>query len=256
MEYQEFCEKTILWLEKDIREPLKAERICMWDEEERLKEGMEVCQRRELGMLFVHLDLEKMYQCCQEEGWKAFQEKGRKFLQEAGLLAPAKRKAQDYKDLLSGKEKELFERLRSLRARIARENAWPAYVVFSNQALFEMAKARPHSFQELQGLKGAGGKNTFHFGKQFLDEISSYEMEVGGAWESEEEEALGSTAGTGPVADVGSPSGIKGSMNLDTAAEAERLADADRTAGVAAAAEAGYPAGAESLIDREKEDAL
>ena len=63
---------------------------------------------------------------------------------------------------------ELFERLRVERRRIAEEKNVPAYVVFSDATLAEMAARKPTSSGELAQISGVGPTKLARYGDQFL----------------------------------------------------------------------------------------
>ncbi|HET6352584.1 MAG TPA: DNA helicase RecQ [Coriobacteriia bacterium] len=71
-------------------------------------------------------------------------------------------------------DEELFERLRELRRRIAAEEKVPAYVVFGDRTLMEMAAARPASRDELLGVHGVGAAKLERYADVFLAEIAEY----------------------------------------------------------------------------------
>jgi len=68
----------------------------------------------------------------------------------------------------------LFEKLRALRRTLADENNVPAYVVFSDRTLLEMADARPRDEIEMLAVSGVGEHKLKLYGKAFLDEIRLY----------------------------------------------------------------------------------
>jgi ATP-dependent DNA helicase RecQ len=68
----------------------------------------------------------------------------------------------------------LFERLRNLRREIAGKRNVPAYVVFSDGTLREMARLRPGSPHALLGIRGVGEKKFADLGERFLEEIKNY----------------------------------------------------------------------------------
>jgi ATP-dependent DNA helicase RecQ len=74
----------------------------------------------------------------------------------------------DYPDF----DRELFERLRTLRKRIADEHGWPAYVVFPDRVLRGMATVRPANLAQLRRIKGVGPQRAEAYGEQFLQEIA------------------------------------------------------------------------------------
>lgn len=62
----------------------------------------------------------------------------------------------------------LFERLRARRKELADERGVPAYVVFSDATLMEMAAARPSSLGELAQISGVGPAKLSRYGEEFL----------------------------------------------------------------------------------------
>lgn len=74
---------------------------------------------------------------------------------------------------LTEADAELFERLRTLRLRLAQEAAVPPYVIFHDATLAAMAAARPATEEELLALPGVGEKKLATYGKAFLEEIAS-----------------------------------------------------------------------------------
>jgi ATP-dependent DNA helicase RecQ len=65
----------------------------------------------------------------------------------------------------------LFERLRVLRKRLADERGVPAFVVFTDRALQEMAARQPRSRAQLLDVYGVGQKKLEEYGDIFLAEI-------------------------------------------------------------------------------------
>ena len=76
---------------------------------------------------------------------------------------------------LDGPAAELFQRLRALRARIARMQGVPAYVVFTDKTLREMALTRPTNLRAFQAVSGLGASKAERYGRQFLAEIAAFE---------------------------------------------------------------------------------
>jgi ATP-dependent DNA helicase RecQ len=69
---------------------------------------------------------------------------------------------------------ELFDRLREVRLRLARERGVPPYVIFHDTSLRDMAERRPKTFDELRGIYGVGAKKATDFGDAFLDVIRAF----------------------------------------------------------------------------------
>jgi ATP-dependent DNA helicase RecQ len=63
----------------------------------------------------------------------------------------------------------LFERLRALRRQLADKESVPAYIVFSDAVLREMAQRHPRSQAELLAVPGIGPAKLARYGEAFLD---------------------------------------------------------------------------------------
>ncbi|HEV8719337.1 MAG TPA: DNA helicase RecQ [Candidatus Binatia bacterium] len=68
----------------------------------------------------------------------------------------------------------LFETLRNLRREIANQRSVPAYVLFSDATLRDMARLRPSSPSALLGVRGVGERKLADLGERFIDEIKNY----------------------------------------------------------------------------------
>ena len=66
----------------------------------------------------------------------------------------------------------LFERLRELRKKLADERDVPAYIVFSDVALRQMARNYPESESDFARISGVGEKKLSEYGEIFLNEIA------------------------------------------------------------------------------------
>ena len=73
---------------------------------------------------------------------------------------------------LSKSEQGIFERLRSWRMGCAREHGVPAYVVFQDATLREIAKVKPTSLDQLRGVTGVGEKKLVSYGDEIVGIIS------------------------------------------------------------------------------------
>lgn len=69
---------------------------------------------------------------------------------------------------------ELFEVLRNLRAKLAKEAGVPPYVVFSNATLTEMAAQKPRTNTEFRAISGVGELKAGWYAKPFLQTIRKY----------------------------------------------------------------------------------
>jgi ATP-dependent DNA helicase RecQ len=68
---------------------------------------------------------------------------------------------------------ERFAALKAWRAEVAREHNLPAYVVFHDATLAEMARARPATLDELAGISGVGATKLERYGAEILRVLSS-----------------------------------------------------------------------------------
>jgi ATP-dependent DNA helicase RecQ len=68
----------------------------------------------------------------------------------------------------------LFEQLRGLRRRLADERDVPAYVIFSDVTLREMARNYPTTPTEFRRIPGVGEQKLKDFAEPFLSEIRAY----------------------------------------------------------------------------------
>src|SRR5213596_918194 len=68
----------------------------------------------------------------------------------------------------------LFERLRGLRRKVADQRNVPAYVIFSDVSLREMAKNYPTTAIEFRRIPGVGEQKLKDFARPFLSEIKKY----------------------------------------------------------------------------------
>jgi ATP-dependent DNA helicase RecQ len=71
-------------------------------------------------------------------------------------------------------DEELFERLRQLRKRLADERDVPAYIIFSDVSLRQMARHYPSNDDQMARINGVGEKKLEEFGAIFLSEIAAH----------------------------------------------------------------------------------
>lgn len=80
-----------------------------------------------------------------------------------------KRRSSPPADLPAGIPTTLFDRLRAWRFATAKERNVPAYVVFPDATLREIALHRPQSLAELAGISGVGDRKLEHYGAAILE---------------------------------------------------------------------------------------
>ncbi len=69
---------------------------------------------------------------------------------------------------LSSAEQAIFDKLRWWRVETARAHGVPAYVVFQDATLREIAKVKPGSLDELRGVSGVGEKKLASYGDEIV----------------------------------------------------------------------------------------
>lgn len=75
---------------------------------------------------------------------------------------------------LSSRDAELFDVLRELRGVLAKEAGIPAYVVFSNATLADMAKKKPLTMSAFRKVSGVGEIKAAWYGTAFLKQIQKF----------------------------------------------------------------------------------
>ena len=68
----------------------------------------------------------------------------------------------------------LLAALKALRLRLARERQVPAYVIFSDRTLIDMAHLAPRNLSEFAMVNGVGAAKLKDFGAVFVDAITAY----------------------------------------------------------------------------------
>ena len=71
-------------------------------------------------------------------------------------------------------EKELFEILKKLRNRLAHEENVPAYLIFSDSTLLDLATYLPLTTEELASISGFGVFKIERYGRYFLEAVQDY----------------------------------------------------------------------------------
>lgn len=115
-------------------------------------------------------------------------ERGEKFLQRPSPISFAK--DHDYENTESEEEDTesnhqqmraydgvLFDLLKGLRRKVAKQMSLPPYVIFQDPSLEEMATTYPVSMEEVSQINGVGLSKAKKFGKQFIDLIAKYVAE-------------------------------------------------------------------------------
>jgi ATP-dependent DNA helicase RecQ len=86
---------------------------------------------------------------------------------EIGRRQKAKRESE-----WSGVDQELFEALRRKRADLAEKQGVPAYIIFGDRSLKDMAAKRPSTREEFADIFGVGEHKLKLYAKEFLRVIA------------------------------------------------------------------------------------
>lgn len=120
-----------------------------------------------------------------EAGWQVLRGQAQVALRQDALAAAdatggRRRKAPrpELDDLAARADAGLLAALKDLRRRLAKEKGVPAYVVFSDRTLLEMAAAAPHDLEGLGRLHGVGEKKLERYGESFLEVIRRTGMDA------------------------------------------------------------------------------
>lgn len=73
-----------------------------------------------------------------------------------------------------GVDRDLFDALRAIRRELAEEAGVPAFVIFGDRTLRELAAVRPDSIDALRGISGIGEKKRAAYGEQFIQIIRAH----------------------------------------------------------------------------------
>jgi len=100
------------------------------------------------------------------QGWEVMKERGK-----IPLSPPSKKEIKERR--MEGEpDKGLFDQLRKLRLELARTEGLPAYCIFQDRTLREMASRLPDSREKMMSIVGVGEITFRKYGRLFLELIS------------------------------------------------------------------------------------
>jgi len=113
-----------------------------------------------------------------EEGWRVLRgeagfEMRRETLDPGGGSRTKVQRSVSAAAELQGAALDRFERLRALRRAIAEEENVPAFVVFHDRTLIDMARRNPDSILALSRVSGVGAAKLKRYGERFLAALQS-----------------------------------------------------------------------------------
>jgi len=74
--------------------------------------------------------------------------------------------------LVSEEDAPLLSALKAKRRALAEAQSVPAYIIFTDRTLVEMAERRPRTLDDMAGITGVGAKKLDSFGRAFLEVIN------------------------------------------------------------------------------------
>lgn len=89
----------------------------------------------------------------------------------------AKKRLRQQADGVATTDRALFVLLKKVRSELAAKQGVPAYHIFGDRTLVEMAARRPRSLREFQELHGVGAVKRARYGPMFLAAIRQYESD-------------------------------------------------------------------------------
>ena len=136
-----------------------------------------------VGQGFLHRTGEYQTLSLSETGWELIRGDGNVRLTAASKKEKTRSTSSSSKRSSTtswdGVDRDLFDHLRALRSRLATESRVPAYVVFGDETLRQMARVRPSTLETMATLRGVGAKKLTDYGEVFRLEIGAYCQENG-----------------------------------------------------------------------------
>ncbi|MHB8829606.1 MAG: RQC domain-containing protein, partial [Syntrophales bacterium] len=128
-----------------------------------------------IGQGFLRREGEFMTIAITEAGWELLRGKAMPLLAKPLVAGKKKeieakrksRRAEQWENV----DEKLFELLRTRRAELARSKGIPAYMIFSDKTLQEMAQRKPKTLEQFSTVSGVGLAKQEQYGAIFLDII-------------------------------------------------------------------------------------
>jgi ATP-dependent DNA helicase RecQ len=171
----------------DVLRGAESERIMQWHHDkltvfgvghDRSEQEWRAILRQAIALGLVTVDHEQFSSLKLTEAARPVL-KGEKKVQLRQYQKPVKQKRpaapRGYAELeLSGAEQAIFDKLRWWRVETARAHGVPAYVVFQDATLREIAKVKPGSLDALRGVSGVGEKKLASYGDEIVSLIAEF----------------------------------------------------------------------------------
>lgn len=147
----------------------------------------------------------------------------------------------------------VFELLRTLRRELATERSVPAFVIFGDAALQDMARLRPTTAESFRAVKGVGERKAEEFGAIFTAAIATHCVRHGLTMDqvpSGRPRRAAPDAGRKPPREHRSYAHFDRGESVEAAAEALKLAPATLSEHLAEWVQSRRPASVERWVDR------
>ncbi len=82
------------------------------------------------------------------------------------------------KALVSDEDAPLLSALKAKRRALAEQQKVPAYIIFNDKTLIEMAERRPVTLDQMAGISGVGAKKLESYGREFLAVITGAAQDI------------------------------------------------------------------------------
>jgi len=93
-----------------------------------------------------------------------------KYLEDgSGKISSTGRRKVDYKEVLDELSFQRFARMREIRKRLAKEEGIPAYAIFTDEELSNLAKIEKLTPIKMQSVKGVGEKKVQKYAQHFIE---------------------------------------------------------------------------------------
>lgn len=129
--------------------------------------------RQAIATGYLQVDMQRYGRLVLTERGRALMEGEGKFLMTEPKTPKKKpRKRKPAPELLDDADQELLVKLKGLRRELARDMGKPAYIIFSDATLIDMAQKRPMDRAQMLDVSGVGETKFERFGEAFLDAIN------------------------------------------------------------------------------------
>jgi len=83
----------------------------------------------------------------------------------------------DYKEIFSPEALIRFAKFREIRKAMANEHSVPAYMIFTNEELAQIAQLKELTPKSVQSIPGVGAKRLEKFGEEFIQKHNNAEVQ-------------------------------------------------------------------------------